>query len=334
MLEHMKSNADMFICPSCGGSLRIAERIECVSCKRAYETEYGIPLLFLPREAEIDSQENVTEKVKQFYEKTPFPNYENFEHAGDLMQKARVGVFARLLDEQVPFHARVLDAGCGTGQLSNFLGIAQRSVFGTDMCVNSLKLAQDFRTKNNLDRVGFYQMNLFNPIFKNESFDLVICNGVLHHTPDPFSGFLSLSKLVKKGGYIIIGLYNAYGRLTTDFRRLLFALSGNYFTFLDSRLTRRDVSDVRKRTWFMDQYQNPHESKHTMGEVLRWFNKTGYEFVNGIPKLKAFTAFAENEKLFRQHPAGNRFDRFITQAILLLTGAKEGGFFVMIGKRK
>ena len=51
-------------------------------------------------------------------------------------------------------------------------------------------------------------MNLFRPVFKAETFDVVICSGVLHHTSDPLTGFQSISKLVKKGGYIIIGLYN------------------------------------------------------------------------------------------------------------------------------
>ena len=226
---------------------------------------------------------DITSTIKEFYESTPFPGYEDIDSSESLRQKARQGVFARLLDEQIPHNSRILEVGCGTGQLSNFLGIGHRFVFGTDLCLNSLKLGQEFNKKNGLERVGFYQMNLFRPIFKEESFHLVICNGVLHHTSNPFMGFQSISKLVKKGGYILIGLYNKYGRIITDINRVIFNISGDRFKFLDPRLREQEVREVRKFTWFADQYKNPHESKHTIGEILKWFKKTGFDFVYGIP---------------------------------------------------
>ena len=334
MLKHMIDNLDIFICPACRGTLKITGiEIECLKCQNKYQIENGIPLLFWPN-AWDGLKKDVTNTVRLFYEETPFPNYEDFENSGDLVQKAQTGIFARLLNEQIPFNIRTLEVGCGIGQLSNFLGIAHRFVFGTDLCINSLKLAQDFKIQNNLERVGFYQMNLFKPIFKEESFPLVICNGVIHHTSDPFAGFQSISKLVKKGGYIIIGLYNKYGRITTDIRRAIFRAFGDRFKFLDTRLTRKDMSDVRKLTWFKDQYKNPHESKHTIGEVLSWFYQTGFDFINGIPKPKAFEIFSENEKLFKLNPRGNWFDHFVVQACLAFTGNREGGFFLMIGTRK
>ena len=120
-------------------------------------------------------------------------------------------------------------------------------------------------------------MNLFKPVFKEETFDVVICNGVLHHTSDPLLGFESISKLVKKGGYIIIGLYNKYGRIFTDIRRSVFTISNENFKSLDSRV-RDDISDKKKHTWYMDQYKNPHESKHTVDEVLSWFENNGFEY--------------------------------------------------------
>ena len=157
----MTNHIDIFVCPACRGNLTTTgDALKCMICHNKYQVEDDIPLLFVPNEWN-NSKKDVTDLVKSFYEKTPFPNYEELENVGDLMQKAQTGVFARLLNEQVPFNIRVLEVGCGTGQLSNFLGIAHRTVFGTDICLNSLKLAQDFKKKNDLERVGFYQMNLF-----------------------------------------------------------------------------------------------------------------------------------------------------------------------------
>lgn len=334
MLNHMIDHLDIFMCPACGGDLKIvSDGIKCLECHNDYQVEDDIPLFFLPNEWDR-SKKDVSNVEKEFYEKTPFPNYEEFEHVEDLIQKAQKGIFARLLNEQIPFNIRVLEVGCGTGQLSNFLGIAHRIVFGTDMCLNSLKLGQEFKKRNGLERVSFYQMNLFRPVFKEESFPLVICSGVLHHTSDPFLGFQSISRLVKKGGYIIIGLYNRYGRIATDIRRTMFNICSDRFKFLDPRLKGKDISDLKKLTWFLDQYKNPHESKHTVGEILRWFDKIGFDFVNSIPKLKVFETFSENERLFKPNPRGNLLDHFLIQTHLLFTGSKEGGFFLMIGKRK
>jgi 2-polyprenyl-3-methyl-5-hydroxy-6-metoxy-1,4-benzoquinol methylase len=109
---------------------------------------------------------------------------------------------------------------------------------------------------------AFLQMNLFRPAFRKASFDLVICNRVLHHTGDPARGFRSLARLIKPGGHIIIGLYNRIGRLTTDLRRFLLNKFGDSLRCLDAHMRDKSLNESRKRAWFMDQYKHPHESKH------------------------------------------------------------------------
>lgn len=335
MLEHLFDNIDIFICPECRNNIKIESRnIKCVSCNRFYEVENGIPNFFILKSCNNVLKNDITEKIKNFYEKTPFPNYEDFEDVSTLIQKAKKSFFADLLDQQIPFNSRVLEVGCGTGQLSNFLGISNRVIFGTDMCLNSLKLGQNFKTKNNLKRVGFYQMNLFKPIFKEESFDIVICNGVLHHTSNPLLGFKTIAQLVKKDGYIIIGLYNKYGRFFNDVRSFIFKMSNDFFKFLDYRLRNKDINEIRKLTWFLDQYKNPHESKHAIKEVLEWFNKNGFEFINSIPKSEFFAEIGENEKLFKTNSQGNFLDHFLVQLKMLFSKNNEGGFFIMIGKKR
>lgn len=320
-------------CPACGGDLRSGEgMLRCAPEGHTFPIENGIPHLFVPNDWE-PGKADVTATVKQFYEKTPFPNYDAFDSVAALMEKSRKGLFARLLDEQVPVESKVLEVGCGTGQLSNFLGIAQRDVFGADICLNSLGLAEDFRRKNQLSRVGFYQMNLFRPIFREETFDLLISNGVLHHTSDPFGAFKGVSRLVKKGGYVLIGLYNTYGRLMTDLRRVVFRLTGDRFAFLDSYLRERGKRDAKMGAWFADQYQHPHESKHTMGEVLKWFDGNGVDFRSGIPSL-SLEPYDEAFQLFAPHDRGNVLTHAISQLKLVFTGSTEGGFYILIGRKR
>lgn len=56
----------------------------------------------------------------------------------------------------------------------------------------------------------------------------------------------------------------------------------------------------------MDQYKNPHESSHTIDEVLEWFNKTGFKFVNGLPKLRLLDSFSSKEQLFKSNSSSSR----------------------------
>ena len=330
---HFEKVIHLVICPACRSELKIDDgKLQCVGAGHTFPVHNGIPQMFMPNNWETGKLD-VTNDVRQFYEKTPFPNYDDFDSVAALVQKSRTGRFARLLDEQVPLGVKVLEIGCGTGQLSNFLGITQRTVIGTDMCLNSLALAEEFRQKNHLSRVGFCQMNLFCPIFKEETFDLVISNGVLHHTSKPFDGFKSIAPLVKKDGYILVGLYNKFGRFMTDLRRLIFRTMGKRFMFLDPYLRERRKKDAKTEAWFADQYMHPHESKHTMGEVLNWFDKTGFRFVNSIPKNQFLEPLTDEEKLFVVTPRSNRLTLGAVQAHMILTGNREGGLFIMIGQR-
>ena len=329
-------NIDILHCPSCKAALSISEEdnpIRCSKCNQSFSSEQGIPLFFCPDER--DDETSITETIKSFYEENPFPGYEDLDSDQNLRLKAEKGIFACLLDEQIPHGARILEVGCGTGQLSNFLGMTWGiTVFATDISLNSLKMGNDFREKNDIKNVAFIQMNLFRSVFKPDSFDFVICNGVLHHTAEPFAGFKALVEAAKKGGFIIIGLYNTWGRIPTDIRRVIFKLSGNYFKFLDPRLRSESLDDIRKHKWFIDQYNNPHESKHTFGEVLNWFDWSGIEFITSIPKSKPFVPFSPNEKLFEVNDKGTRSDHLMIQMGMLLSGGKEGGFFTMIGRKK
>lgn len=339
MKEYMQGDglvsryAHLLICPSCRKHLDLhGNSLQCSACGTHFPIESGIPHLAWSRDQRKPGQQ-LTARVRSFYEANPFPDYEGTEDVASLLQKARESVFARLLDEQIPFGVRILECGCGTGQLSNFLGIAHRTVFGSDLSLKSLELAEGFRRQHELDRVFFLQMNLFSPVFQNQSFDYVICNGVLHHTYDPQSGFQHLADLVRPGGYLIVGLYHRFGRLMTDLRRRLFRLTGSGLSCLDPRLRKSNLSGVRRSTWFKDQYQNPHESKHTVSELLKWLKHADLQFIKSIPKTRILSHFSENEELFQEEAAGRGPELLLSELSLAVRGDSEGGFFTIIAKK-
>jgi carbamoyltransferase len=323
---------ELICSPRTGGALRFDDgKATCLDSGEVFEQEAGVWKMFWPHE-KIDDQSDVTRIVRAFYEKTPFPNYDEHDSVRSLIEKSRKGLYARALDRAIPANSTVLEVGCGTGQLTNFLGISCRQVVGADLCLNSLKLAEEFRRKHGLDRVRFVQMNLFRPCFKEEQFDVILCNGVLHHTADPYGGFRGLLPMLKPGGHIVIGLYNKYGRLATDTRRALFRLTGGRARWIDPILRGGPKAAGKREAWFADQYRHPHESKHTTDEVLGWFDECGLDFVRGVPSVIPGPEKLDGD-LFEPRPRGTALEHFVAQVNQIVTGNREGGFFLMIARK-
>ena len=101
---------------------------------------------------------------------------------------------------------------------------------------------------------------------------------------------------------------------------------------IDPLIRTSKMGETRKRIWFEDQYKNPHESTHTIDEVLRWFDENGIQFISGIPKLDG-SEFHSEEKLFKPQAKGSGFNHILVQLGYVFSGSSQGGLFVMIGKR-
>jgi SAM-dependent methyltransferase len=309
-----------------------ARRIYDDGHRHAFAVQSGIPCLFAPNRWP-EGTADVTDIVKEFYEKTPFPNYDGLDNRESLRRKARESHFARIVDEQIPQSAKILEIGCGTGQMTNFLGMGwNRTVIGADLCMNSLQLGKGFRDRFSINNAHFVQINLFRPPFPTGQFDLVISNGVLHHTSDCAAAFKSIASLVKPGGFIVIGLYNWLGRLPTLWQRSLIDRFGNTGTWFDHRL--RGKGEMPRRTaWFMDQYKHPHETKHSIDEVLVWFDAAGFDFTSCIPTIGDHE-FSDDLRLFELNAPGRYLDRLSTELEMLVSGGADGGLSIMIGKRR
>ena len=143
-----------------------------------------------------------------------------------------------------------------------------------------------------------------------------------------------MCELAKPGGHVILGLYNTYGRLMLDLRRVVFRMTRGRLRQLDFLIRGDRFGDHRKKIWYADQYEHPHESKHSVDEVLQWFAEEGLEFVNAVPKIRVGEYMTPNEALFEAHRAGSRLEHLIAQLGWVFTQGKDGGFFLMMGRKQ
>ena len=316
--------------PGGDDDLDFAEEEGGLRCKQTgdfYPKVDGVPSLFSPTDKQGRA---VTEKVKEFYEENPFPSYEGLEEFGELVNKGSSNSFSSSLLKAVGYNKLVLECGCGTGQLSQFLQLNNNHVLGIDMCISSLQLALEHKLRNELTRSNFAQMNIFDLAVKDNSFDVVISHGVLHHTFDARRAFGQIVRKAKPGGIVMVGLYNSYARILTWLRSKLIPLTGSKIDYV----VRNRIHDSRKADiWIQDQYYNPHETWHSIDEVLGWFEENDIEFLNCSPPILG-TDGETAEDLFSSTSQGTRYQRRVTQLQWLGTIAREGSLFDVVGRKR
>lgn len=312
---------DLVACPACGGGLADAR---CEGCGTAYPSEDGVLRLRQAGDAR-------TETVRAFYEAAPFPGYPPRDNMAWLRARAERSAFARLLDAAIPGDARIVEVGCGTGQMSLYLARADRVVVGADLTMASLRLAADAGRRFGLTRAAFVESDLNRPGLKAGAFDVVYCSGVLHHTPDPKAAFAHVARLARPGGMIVLGLYNSVARIPLRLRRVAARLSGYRWIPFDPILRDRASEPARREAWLRDQYRHPEEHRHTVGEVLRWFAANDVEFIRAYPSAQLDDEASED--LFAPEPDAWAPERWLAQIGWMASLGGEGGLFVMVGRR-
>lgn len=317
----MDTFLELLACPSCAG--RLNPDWSCCDCGVRYEAPDGIPNLRLPGDTR-------TEVVREFYERTPFPDYPPGASLSWLRARAERSEFARLIDRSISGEARIVEIGCGTGQMSLYLARADRVVIGADITRASLSLAVEAARRFELDQVQFIETDLHRPGLRAGTFDVVYSSGVLHHTPDPSAAFAHIVRLARPGGMIAVGVYNAFARIPLLARRLVARLSGYQLIPWDPVLRERESEPARRKAWLQDQYRHPEEHRHTLAEVQGWFAENDVEYVRAYPSAMLCE---DSDELFASATDNWRVEGWLAQIGWIGTLGHEGGLFVTVGRR-
>jgi SAM-dependent methyltransferase len=99
----------------------------------------------------------------------------------------------------------VLDAGTGPGLCAaRCARLSEARVVGMDLSDSVIAARRRYADRGNLD---FVQGDILNPPFAPRTFDLVVADQVLHHTPDCVRAFATMAELVAPGGQLAAYVY-------------------------------------------------------------------------------------------------------------------------------
>jgi SAM-dependent methyltransferase len=194
----------------------------------------------------------------------------------EFIEPFRERLQANGIDPNVFRDKRCLDAGCGGGRASVMMAQAgAREVVGFDLSERNVQTATARAAARGLDNCTFVQGSLLDIPFADESFDLVWCNGVLHHTDDPDRGLQEITRVLRLEGELWLYLYGS---------------GGIYWWMVDwvrDVLTGVDVRDciyqlrlmsvpVRRIAEWIDDWFTPHLRRYTAADVTARLLELGY----------------------------------------------------------
>lgn len=153
--------------------------------------------------------------VQDMYERNPYPRWQRFNRTKPIPLSAYLRQLTEGQFEPPPFldAPAMLVAGCGTGRemLSAASSWQPASVTGFDLSRNSLAYAHAMAERLGIS-ADVYQADLTDIEVWHETFDVIVCTGVLHHLEDPIAGWHRLRRLLRPGGVMLIGLYSQLAR--------------------------------------------------------------------------------------------------------------------------
>ena len=177
---------------------------------------------------------------------------------------------ATSLSEEDLKSMRILEVGYGHGRLLQQLQRCSQAAYGID-------LARPLKSAHLRPGSAFFG-NLLNMPFVPGQFDLVVCRGVIHHTPDPQKSFACIAEQVANNGMLYLGGHYEAMKLKFLLRNV-FPWSWRYPEFVRLGLSsvlslvRQAMEAFRTRTFSAREFQRSYaDYKLILFDILapRW----------------------------------------------------------------
>jgi len=162
----------------------------------------------------------------------------------------------------------ILDDGCGSARYSvALMKLGAKKVYALDKGVGN-----KFKAKG----IKYINGDVLNLPFKNNMFDFVFCNGVLHHTKNTYKGLKEIFRVLKKGGAVWLYLCG----------------KSRFYKLLDTLRLKHNLKDAKTFAKLLEIYQFPpnkiflltdmfftqHREYFTSKQLTNYFTEIGFNY--------------------------------------------------------
>ncbi|MEI0447402.1 class I SAM-dependent methyltransferase [Brachyspira intermedia] len=147
------------------------------------------------------SQEEINDIYSDNYFEYEVANQENFF---GLMKLAMKDIGFDKIESELP-NKNVLDIGCATGMMLNYLKTKGYNAQGIEICSSSAEYAR----KNY--GITVHEKPLLDVGFESDYFSFIHFSHVIEHVPNPADTLKEIYRILAKGGYLAITTPNADG---------------------------------------------------------------------------------------------------------------------------
>ncbi len=200
---------------------------------------------------------------------------------------------------------KILDVGCGTGELSCFLASFGAEVTGIDFSKPSLDYARQTARSKELTNISFIYGSITDFQFPKNNFDLILSHMVLHHTKNPEKAFSNMVQALKPGGNVVFKVFHFCGRLSPFGKsslwqwwlvRFLGCWNAERRVAIGRKLFYKEGDEknygLAKEQYLYDLFGVSIVHHHFWGELLRWMKKNDIQYVASSPSME-FVNFVE-----------------------------------------
>ncbi|NTV78585.1 MAG: class I SAM-dependent methyltransferase [Clostridiales bacterium] len=180
------------------------------------------------------------------------------------------------ITERLPKESRVLDVGCGCGR--HLLPLSSSySTTGIDISFTALTRAKDYLEKQNR-KADYATASLTHLPLKGETFDAVICLGVLQHLTEPgrYTAVSEIKRILKFTGFVFFEVFGSqdmrFGGEEVEDRTFVrqHGILYHYFTLEEVRTLFTGFEFLELKDNIMERnYMGKKHMRHMISAVMR-----------------------------------------------------------------
>src|SRR5277367_78268 len=237
--------------------------------------------------------------IRAFYESHPYPAPINslerrLDRYRDPHRRRAQNLLLWPLEKPRPDRS-ILVAGCGTSQAARRALIEPDArVTAIDVSETSLRHTRDLQQKHDIRNLQLHQLAIERIGELGETFDQIVCTGVLHHLSDPDAGLRALRDVLAVDGAMHIMVYAPYGRagiyMMQDYCRLLgIGVRDEDLRDLGETVQALPIDhpiagvvkrakDFARPDALADALLNPQDRAYSVPQIYEWLERCGLKF--------------------------------------------------------